>query len=70
MPADLAIDTIPDYQQPEISPDIARETQHHIESLSLLGYTVLFNTSDFLRGQRKGKRARLKWVGETFEVWT
>jgi hypothetical protein len=64
------IGTIPDYQQPEISPDIAREAQHHIESLSLLGYTVLFNTTDFLRGQRKGKRARLKWDGETFSVWT
>jgi hypothetical protein len=64
------IDTIPDYQQPEISPDIARETQHHIESLSLLGYTVLFNAADFLKGQRKGRRARLRWDGEAFSIWT
>ena len=64
------IDTIPDYQQPEISPDIARETQHHIESLSLLGYTIDFNTADFTKGCRVGKKARLKWDGEAFSVWT
>ena len=64
------IGDIPDYQQPELSLEIRAQVQQHIESLSLLGYTILFNVSDFLRGQRKGGRAKLRWTGEAFEPWT
>ena len=64
------MDHIPDYQQPETSPDIAAQVQMHVEGLSLMGWTVLYNTSDFLKDQRVHKRGRLKWDGEAFGVWT